>query len=190
MSTEKIILDNIKYRRSVFPVSYIDQDIPDEIIKELLTYANYAPSHKLTQPWFFTVFKGQGLQALADKMAELYRVQTKEEQFLIKKFDNIKEKILKSAAVIAINIAYSGIVPRWEEIAAVGCATQNLWLAAKAKGIGGYWSTPGTLSGMSDFLQLSQNEECLGLFYLGYHHEKEAEGQRKPVEEKIRWIKS
>lgn len=60
MSTEKIILDNIKYRRSVFPVSYIDQDIPDEIIKELLTYANYAPSHKLTQPWFFTVFKGQG----------------------------------------------------------------------------------------------------------------------------------
>ncbi|MEH6304779.1 nitroreductase [Olivibacter sp. CPCC 100613] len=190
MNTEKIILDNIKYRRSIFPVSYIDQDIPDEIIKELLTYANYAPSHKLTQPWFFTVFNGEGRSALADKMAELYRAQTNEEQFLQKKYDNIKEKILKSAAIVAINIAYSGIVPEWEEVAAIGCAAQNLWLAARAKGIGGYWSTPGTLSGLKDFLQLGRNEACLGLFYLGYHHEKETTGLRKPIDEKIRWIKS
>lgn len=189
MSVEKIILDNIKYRRSVFPASYIDKEISDEVIKELLEHANYAPNHKLTQPWFFTVFKNDGLVKLADKMAELYRTQTKEEQFLQKKYENIKEKILKSAAVVAINVAYSGVVPRWEEVAAVGCATQNLWLAAKAKGIGGYWSTPGTLGGLKDFLRLDENEDCLGLFYLGYHQEKESVGLRKPVEEKIRWVK-
>lgn len=189
MSTENIILDNIKYRRSIFPASYIDQAIPDEVIKELLTYANYAPSHKLTQPWFFTVFKGEGLLGLADQLAELYRLQTKDEQFLQKKYDTIREKVLKSAAVIAINIAYSGVVPRWEEIAAVGCATQNLWLAASAKGIGGYWSTPATLRDMQEFLQLEEHEECLGLFYLGYHREKERLGPRRPIEEKIRWVK-
>lgn len=188
MSKEEIILNNIKYRRSIFPASYTTQKISNETILELLTYANYAPTHKLTQPWQFTVFKENGLLRLAEKMAELYKEQTSAEQFLQKKYESIKEKITLAAAVIVIRITYSGVVPQWEEVAAVGCAVQNLWLAAKAKGIGGYWSTPGTISNLGHFLKLKDEEECLGLFYLGYHEEKQTEGHRKPIAEKISWI--
>jgi nitroreductase len=187
---EEIILNNIKYRRSIFPASYIEKEIPNEIILTLLECANYAPNHKLTQPWRFTVFKGKGLEKLGNKMADLYKEKTSPEGFLQKKYEVTKDKILRSAAVIAIHIQYSDSIPRWEEIAAVGGAIQNLWLAAKAKGIGGYWSTPNTISEMGPFLNLREREECLGLFYLGYHNEEEREGLRNPVEEKIEWVES
>jgi len=189
MPKKENILHLIKYRRSIFPASYVEKEISNETILQLLGYANYAPNHKLTQPWRFTVFKGEGLFQLADKMADLYKEQTPEAQFLQKKYEVIKEKIVQSAAVIAIHIHYSGAVPRWEEVAAVGCAIQNLWLAATAEGIGGYWSTPDTRKGLGSFLDIDEeNEECLGLFYLGYHQEEEKEGFRKPIEEKIRWV--
>lgn len=189
-TTEEIILNNIKYRRSIFPASYIDKEIPNEIILALLKCANYAPNHKLTQPWRFTVFKGNGLDVLGKKMADLYKEGTDPAYFLQKKYETIKEKILKSGAVISLQIKYSDNIPRWEEIAALGCAVQNIWLAASAKGIGGYWSTPGTIKKMGAFLKLGENEECLGLFYLGYHAEKEREGLRDPIEGKIEWIEN
>jgi len=188
MSDEKIILNNIKYRRSVFPPSYTTQPIAEEVILELVTAANCAPTHKFTQPWRFTIFKGNGLMALAHQMASLYKSHTPAEQFLPKKHAAIQEKITRSAVVIAIRIKYSGLVPKWEEVAAVGCAVQNLWLAAHAKGIGGYWSTPDIAGHLNEFLNLEKEEECLGLFYLGYHHESPAVGKRTPISEKIDWV--
>lgn len=32
-------------------------------------------------------------------------------------------------------------VPLWEEHAAVACAVQNMWLAATAAGVSGYWTS-------------------------------------------------
>ena len=87
----------------------------------------------------------------------------------------------------AIVTSYSGVVPRWEEVAATACAVQNLWLAASAAGIGGYWSSPGTIKHMGDFLGLSTNEECLGFFYMGYHDEPQRTANRSPLAEKVRW---
>ncbi len=177
----------IKNRRSIFPASYIDKEISKETLISLLDCANAAPTHKLTQPWRFSVFRGKGLQRLADKFAELYQENTPEALFLQKKYDITREKVLQSAAVIAINIHYSGDVPEWEELAATACAVQNLWLAASAAGIGGYWSSPGTISQLGDFLGLADNEKCVGFFYMGYHDEPDRDANRGPVADKIRW---
>ncbi|GAA4782257.1 hypothetical protein GCM10023231_07370 [Olivibacter ginsenosidimutans] len=189
MFEEEVILNAIKYRRSIFPASYTDQEIADETIMEILKSANYAPNHKLTQPWRFTVFKENGLVSLANEMARLYKEQTNPAQFVQKKYESIREKITQSAVVITIQIKYSGLIPQWEEVAAIGCSVQNLWLAAYAKGIGGYWSTPGTIRYLRSFLSLEEEEECLGLFYLGYHQEKTIEGFRKPIDERVKWVK-
>lgn len=188
MQKEEIILNHLKHRRSVFPASYSAKEIAKQDLIEIIQAATYAPNHKLTQPWKFTVFKGAGLAKLADIMADLYKKSTPIDQFLQKKYDVTKEKILQSAAIIAINIRYSGVIPKWEEVAAIGAAVQNLWLAASAKEIGGYWSTPNTINSLKEPLKLDANEECLGLFYLGYHQEKEREALREPVETKIRWV--
>ena len=62
----------IRNRRSVF-VSQFDNNrkIPDEIILEILQNANSAPTHKLTEPWRFTVFSGKGLEVLGTKQAAI-----------------------------------------------------------------------------------------------------------------------
>jgi len=188
MKEEEIVLANIRQRRSIFPISFVNQEIDQEVLKELLVYASYAPNHKNTQPWRFIVFKGKGLEKLAYQMAESYKSNTPSTQFLQKKYDDIQEKILRSAAIVVINIHYSRMLPKWEEIAAIGCAIQNLWLAAHAKGIGGYWSSPATITTLHDFLELGEDEECLGLFYLGYHHEPAKTPSRQPIEEKTKWV--
>lgn len=177
----------IKYRRSVFPPNYISREIPKTLLTELLECANAAPTHKLTQPWRFVVFHNNGLPRLAAQLSSLYKQNTPDAQFLEKKYENTREKVLQSGAVIAIIVSYSGAVPPWEEIAATACAVQNLWLAAASAGIGGYWSSPGTIKQMTEFLSLDGNEECLGFFYMGYHEESPRLGNRKPITEKIRW---
>lgn len=181
------IANLIKSRRAVFPPSYLPRPIPKDTLTELLDCANAAPTHKLTQPWRFIVFREGGLNRLVEQLASLYRAHTPPELFLQKKYDNTQEKVLRSGAVIAIVVAYSGAVPQWEELAATACAVQNLWLASAAAGIGGYWSSPGTIKHMRELLALANNEECLGFFYMGYHEEKLRLGNRRPVEEKIQW---
>ncbi|SEM08881.1 Nitroreductase [bacterium A37T11] len=185
MSQELINL--IKNRRSIFPASYTREEISKETLLEVIEAANTAPTHKLTQPWRFTIFRGNGLVKLADKFAELYQEGTPAPLFMQKKLDATREKVLQSSAVIAINLHVSGALPEWEELAATACAVENLWLAASALGIGGYWSSPGTISQLSDFLNLAPNEKCIGLFYMGYHQEEPKAANRKSVETVVRW---
>ncbi len=177
----------IKTRRAVFPPHYTNREITKETLVDLLECANAAPTHKLTQPWRFSIFRGMGLPRLADKLAELYQKNTPPTLFLQKKYEVTREKVLQSGAVIAICVHYSGDVPEWEELAATACAVQNLWLASAAAGIGGYWSSPATAKQLGDFLGLAGSEECLGLFYMGYHHEPLRDAIRKPISERIRW---
>ena len=49
--------DAIKFRRAIFPSQFQDSEIPVALIEKILQNANLAPSHKLTQPWFFKVFQ-------------------------------------------------------------------------------------------------------------------------------------
>ena len=177
----------IQQRRAIFPPTYVQKDIPKALLTELLDCANMAPTHKLTQPWRFVVFRKKGLTKLGNELAEQYKTHTAPEQFLSKKYENTRAKVFQSGAVIAIIVSYSGALPQWEEVAATACAVQNLWLAASAAGIGGYWSSPGTIKHLVDFLALAPNEECLGFFYMGYHEEPTRAAIRKPIAEKIRW---
>src|SRR5690606_19527426 len=128
--------------------------------------ANYAPSHKLTQPWHFKVFRGKGLERLADELARLYKETTAADRFLQPKYDATRMKILQASCVIAIVMrTHPEKLPEWEELASVSCAVQNMWLTATALDVGAYWSSPGSLAMMGKFLELSDNEKCIGLFY-------------------------
>jgi len=186
--SETDLLELIKTRRSIFPVSYINKPIEKELLLEILECGDQAPNHKLTQPWRFTVFTGKGLVRLADELVKQYGLITSQATFLQKKSDSIREKVLQSGAVMAICFQESGKVPKWEEIAATAAAVQNMALAASVLGIGSYWSSPGMINELEAFLNLKENESCIGLFYMGYHQELPRSGNRSPLEEKITWV--
>jgi len=53
-----MVLDLIKKRRSIFPAQYTDREIAKSDIEKILEAANWAPTHKKTEPWRFRVFRG------------------------------------------------------------------------------------------------------------------------------------
>ena len=190
MESEINILSSIiQRRRSIFPPSYTQEEIPEALITQVLESANYAPTHKLTQPWRFIVYRNEGKRKLGMELARLYKQGTPEAQFLQKKYDAIIEKAVQSSCVIVLNAQlHPDIVPEWEEIAAFACAVQNMALTAEALKIGAYWSSPGMITQMDEYLELAPNEKCFGLFYMGFHHEEPRAPKRTPMEEKVRWI--
>lgn len=191
MTEIEILTGIIKRRRSVFPASYTREEIPVDVIRQILESANYAPTHKLTQPWRFIVFRNEGKAKLGQELARLYMEITPKHQFLQKKYDSIIEKVSKASCVIALNVKLNTEkVPEWEELAALACAVQNMALSAEALNVGAYWSSPGMIANLNDYLNLEEQEKCYGIFYMGYHNEAPREAQRSPMEEKIKWIES
>ncbi|MGF1925106.1 MAG: nitroreductase family protein [Bacteroidia bacterium] len=178
----------IKSRRSIFPGSYIAKEIPRDTIEKLLEHANYAPTHKLTQPWRFVVIRKEAKTRLGETLGKLYREKIGD-KFLQKKFDSFAQKAGQADCILAINIQFHpDKVPNWEEIAAVACSVQNIALIAETLGIGGYWSSPPLIDHLGSFLDLKDHERCFGLFYMGYHHEEQREASRTPMADKIRWL--
>lgn len=180
----------IKNRRSIFPETYIEKPIDRSIIEQILENANWAPNHKRTAPWRFKVFRGQALERLSDYLAQWYKDNTPEEAFSDMKYKKTKQKPLRSDCVIAICMQRdpNASLPEWEEIAAVSCAVQNMWLTCSAYDIGCYWSSPRSITEADEFLNLSDGERCLGLFYMGYHKLSGLEGKREPVEDRVVWL--
>lgn len=188
MSNYDIVSQVIKERRSIFPASYIKKEIPVAVINQILETANYAPTHKLTQPWRFTVIRKAGLAKLGAALGKLYKELVPAHQFLQKKYDSFAEKTSQSDCIIAINMAVSGKIPEWEELAAVSCAVQNMALTAESLKVGAYWSSPPLIDDLGEFLGLKENEKCIGLFYMGYHNEKPWAPNRTSIEEKVTWM--
>ena len=191
MMTEeiKVLSDIIKRRRSVFPVSYTAQEIPVEVIQQILESANYAPTHKLTEPWRFRVFIKEGKNRLGTELARIYQASTTEDTFLQKKYDNFVTKANQAGCIIVLTAQLNpALLPEWEEVAALACAVQNMALTAEALEVGTYWSSPGMIKHMNDFLGLEENEKCFGLFYMGYHDHQPRVAKRTPMAHKVKWI--
>lgn len=188
-NTIETINQIIRTRRSIFPPEYIDKEIPRDVIETIVENANFAPTHRLTQPWRFTIFRGAGLAKLADFLGDQYRQNTPPALYSEGKYETTRTKILRSSCVMAINMQlHTDKVPEWEELAAVSCAVQNMWLTATALNVGAYWSTPGNLEALGEFLNLGPDQKCVGLFYMGYHQPGEKPAVRKPIEEKLTWV--
>jgi len=182
----------IQHRRSVYPYQFENKKIPDETILQVLENANRAPTHKLTQPWRFTVFGGKGLQTFADLQTEIY-TKYAGENFKEKKLKNLKEYPLMSSHVIVIAMKRTTEIniPEEEEIIATGCAIENIYLSVTAYGLGGYLSTGGItyIEEAKQYFNLNSHDKLIGLFYIGYPKNLEIPlSKRTPVIEKIKWI--
>jgi len=176
----------IKNRRSIMPNQFNDNLIEENDLNKILEVANWAPTHKKTEPWRFKVFKNNSKEKLGNFLADKYR-QTAE-NFSKYKYGKIKEKITKSSVVIAICMQrdLKKSVPEWEEIASVSMSVQNMWLMASKLGIGSYWSTPSLMNHLGDHISLLEGEKCLGFFYMGNYSGKSISRIPNPSEDKVK----
>lgn len=184
----------ISNRRSIYPNMYSGETIDDEIIENIIENANWAPTHALTEPWRFTVFAGEGLKKLAEFQSGLYKKKALEKgSFDESKYLKLASKPLLASHIISIGMKRSdlGKIPEIEEIASVACAVQNMYLTATAYGIGCYWGSGGItyMEESKPFFGLEENDKLLGFLYLGIPKTKWPDGKRKPVEDKVNWVR-
>lgn len=183
-----MIFDIIKKRRSVFPAQYNDKPISKKNIEKVLEAANFAPTHKKTEPWRFKVLQGEAKEKLGLFLSLKYmETDPKPKQFKVEK---LIQNPKKAAAVIAICMQRDPLesLPEWEEVAATAMAVQNMWLCCTEMGIGSYWSSPGLIKYMDDFFELNSGEVCLGFFYMGYYDEEIPVVSKDPWQDKVTWM--
>ena len=188
------ITEIIRKRRSIYPGSYSGEIVDDSIIKEMLENANWAPTHKLTEPWRFVVFTGKGLEKLAINQSDIYkRVSSSRGNFKEKSFEKLRTKPLQASHVIAILMKRDPAerIPIEEEIASVAAAVQNMHLTAASYGLACYWGSGGItyMDEAKALFSLEPSDKLLGFFYIGKTDSKWPEGKRQSVEEKVEWIR-
>ena len=185
----------IHQRRSVFPQDYTGEIVKEEIVKQILENARWAPTHKLTEPWRFLVFTGGGIKALATIQSDIYKTVTEADgTFKENNYQKLLTKPFLSSHIIVIIMKRDEkrSVPEIEESGAVFCAIQNMYLTATAYGVGSYLSTGGItyFEESKEFLGLEKEDRIVGFFHLGIPKKDYPTGKRKPVEEVCQWITS
>ena len=63
MEAQELLLN----RRSIYPRQFNGKPIPKSVLETALEAANWAPTHKRTQPWRFIVHSGKSLEDLVNQ---------------------------------------------------------------------------------------------------------------------------
>jgi nitroreductase len=145
--------------------AYDPEPVDRATLEELFELARWAPNHNLTNPWRFRVLGPRSLERLKEAAgpegaAKLDRAPT---------------------LVLASVVESDDPVEREEDLAAAAVATYIVLLGAHARGLAGYWRTPGVLRAPEGraAVGLGEGERMVGLIHLGYPR------QDKPAPERL-----
>lgn len=181
----------IRTRKSIYADAFIPKEIPDQLIKELIINATWAPNYKCTEPWRFIVLRGQHRTKIGEFMLKFYKEKWSKKDVSPSRYEQILN-YPKHATMVAIIMQRSQKVQikEWEELAAVACAVQNLWLSCHAEKIGAYWDSSEAAIQYTKALRLKSNEQSLGIFYMGYYKNEQnpPKRRRKLLRKKLSWL--
>jgi len=185
--------DIVLNRRSIYPRQYEKgRAVPDEVIWQILENANRAPNHKQTEPWRFKVFSGEGRRYFAELQAGIYQEYAGED-YSEGRYQKLLEYPLLASHVISIGMRRNevGGLPENEEMAAVACAVENMFLSVTAYGLGSYWTTAGItyFEQSKAYFDLGEKDKLMGFFYIGYVAIPFKQlSRRNPIQAKVDWI--
>ena len=171
-----------------------ERPVADEDLRAVLENANWAPSHGLTEPWRFKIYRGTGRAKLATALGNLYETALAPDEQKEGKADKLRKMPLLAPVVILVCMERQKIekIRELEEIEAVACAVQNMHLTAASRGLGAFWSTPPFIykPQTNEWLGMDPKDRCLGIFYLGHPAEDGTwpKGRRRSIDDKLVFI--
>jgi 5,6-dimethylbenzimidazole synthase len=150
------------------------------LLDRLLTAAHLAPSVGLMQPWRFIRVRDQALRDRIHALVEAERLQTahalgeRDAEFMRLKVEGIREcgELLVAALAPERHKHVFGrrTMPEMD-LASVACAIQNLWLAARAEGIGMGWVSLFEPESLRELLHMPVGSRPVAVLCLGHVHE-------------------
>ncbi len=150
--------------------------VAPEVLRRLLQAAHHAPSVGFMQPWRFVRITDAALRAPLHALVEQERVLTaqalgqRQEEFMRLKVQGV----LDAAELLVVALADGRerhifgrrTLPQMD-LASVSCAIQNLWLAARAEGLGMGWVSLFDPVALAQLLGLPSGAEPVALLCLG-----------------------
>ena len=152
------------------------EPLPEGCLERLIEAAHLAPSVGFMQPWRFLRIRDAGLRQSiatvveAERRATADALPSRREEFLKVKI----EGILDCAEVLVAtlmpererHIVGRRTLPEMD-IASVGCAIQNMWLAARAEGIGLGWVSFFDPAALAALLRLPEGAQPVAVLCIG-----------------------
>lgn len=164
--------------------SKLNAPAPDsDQLQSLIEVAATAPDHGRLHPWTFIAIRPSEYPAFGEVLVGALRRRCSAEGTTPTEaqIDKERTKLGRAPLVIVAAATYrpSVKIPRVEQFAAVAAATQNLLVAATARGWGSMWRTgPATYDpGVKTALGLREDDDIVGFIYLGT---APAEAERRP----------
>jgi 5,6-dimethylbenzimidazole synthase len=167
------------YERRDVRSRFVPEPLPDAVLSRILDAAHHAPSVGLMQPWEFIVVADAGIRrevreqfdAANRRAAELYAGERRD------LYDRLKlEAIVDSAVNVCVTcdptvVRGHGLgrqtMPETAMYSTV-CAIQNLWLAARAEGVGVGWISILDVDAIRRILTIPPQLVVVGYLCLGY----------------------
>ncbi len=178
---------------------FLPDPLEPELLRRLLQAAHLAPSVGFMQPWRFIRIADAGLRTALHGLVEAERVRTaqalgeREDEFMRLKVEGIREcgELLVVALMERREAHLFGrrTLPEMD-LASVACAIQNMWLAARAEGVGMGWVSMFEPQQVGALLDMPSDAKpvailCLGrvaAFYPKPMLELEGWAQRQPLD--------
>jgi len=142
----------------------------------LLQAAHLAPSVGFMQPWRFLRISDPALRTAMHALVEQERIltaqalQQREDEFMRLKVEGVREcgELLVAALMDRREEHVFGrrTLPQMD-LASVACAIQNMWLAARAEGIGMGWVSLFDAEALATLLQMPPGAQPVAIICLG-----------------------
>ncbi len=150
--------------------------VADDVLQRLLSAAHHAPSVGFMQPWRFIRVRSRPLREEAHALIEQERVLTakalgeREDEFMKLKVQGV----LDAAEVLVValppgreqHVFGRRTLPEMD-VASAACAIQNLWLAARAEGLGMGWVSIFDPQQLAVLLQMPEGAKPIAVLCLG-----------------------
>lgn len=152
--------------------AYAPESVDSQTLIELFEVARWAPNHHVTNPWRFRVIGPATLERLAEE-AEQDK-------------PGSAQKLRRAPTLVAVTAKCDEDPEQArEDLLATAVAAYIVLLAAHARGLAGYWRTVPLLStpAARKLLSVPDDEDAVGLLYLGHPVQEQRVPPRAPVEE-------
>lgn len=188
---------------------YRPDPVPEELVRRVIEAGHRGPSVGHSQPWRFIVVADPDLRDRAAAMADALRLEQaagfeadRAQRLLDLKLEGLREAPLGVVVACDRRTPAAGVLGRATfpdaDLWSCACAIENMWLTARAYGLGMGWVTLFRPDELERLLQLPPGVETLGWLCLGWPDERPPEpglerqawSRRLPLDEVIladRW---
>jgi nicotinate-nucleotide--dimethylbenzimidazole phosphoribosyltransferase len=157
--------------------------VPDAVLLRVLTAAHAAPSVGHSQPWRFIVVRDPAIRDHAAVLTDRERLRQAEQlepdaarRLLDLQLEGVREAPLGVVVCCDRRTAAAGVLGRATfpdaDLWSCAAAIQNLWLAARAEGLGLGWVTLFRPEDLAELLALPDGVVTLGWLCLGWPDER------------------